>query len=309
MKNPVGNFMHSLMHDRRHLAFAIFRRLSWLFPHDELYTKIYYRLDVNKKLNLSNPELFNEKLQWLKLYDHNIGYSDMADKYLVKSIVAARIGSEYVAPVLGVWNDPRKIDWDILPEKFVLKTNHDGGGNGIVVCKDKSKLKISQAKKILMRSWRRSSYRIAREWPYKNIKKVVFAEKFLEDSRYHELRDYKFFCFDGTPKLLYVASERGRQAKANFDFFDMDFNHLEITNGHSLSKQPIEKPESFDEMKRLASELSAGFPFIRVDFYEVDGHPYFGEYTFYHLGGTGTFHPDEWNKILGDWITLPSIIK
>lgn len=309
MRNPIKNAWHSLLHNRRHLIFAIYRRIPWIIPDDELYLKIYYWLSLRKPLNLNSPYLFNEKLQWLKLNDRRSEYTMMADKNLVKQYVARIIGPEYVVPCLGVWDSPKSIDWDTLPEQFVLKTNHDGGGNGIVICNDKSKINKKKAIKELRRSLNRNTFMIGREWPYKNIKKKIIAEKYLEDNKYGELRDYKFFCFNGTPKLLYVASERGKKDRANFDFFDMAYNHLNISNGHPLSRNPLDKPQSFELMKELAVKLSRGIPFIRIDFYEVNGKPYFGEFTFYHLGGTGTFEPSEWDKILGEWITLPLVFK
>lgn len=306
MKNPAANFWRSLLHNRRHLVFAIFHRLSWIISDDELYLKIYYWLSLHKKLDINNPTLFNEKLQWLKLNDRRPVYTAMADKVSAKQVVSDMIGCEYVIPTLGVWSRPKDIDLESLPNSFVLKTNHDGGGNGIVICRDKNNLNKRKALHILYKSWRRSSYRIAREWPYKGIPRKVFAEPYLEDKVYQELRDYKFFCFDGVPKLMYIASERGKKERPNFDFYDMNFNHLALTNGHPLSNTPPGKPASFETMKDLASKLSQGIPFVRVDFYEIDGHPFFGEFTFYHLGGTGAFSPDEWNKRLGDWITLPT---
>ena len=287
------------------LFFPIYRRLPWLIPNDELYLRIYYRLSLRKKLNLDNPLEYNEKLQWLKLYDRRPEYVQMVDKYLVKDYVAKLIGDKYVIPTIGVWNSPKEIDWDKLPKQFVLKTNHDGGGNGIVVCKDKVLLDRRKALKELNHSFNRNVYLIGREWPYKKVERVVFAEQYMEDEKTKELRDYKFFCFDGKVKALFVATGRSQYEKARFDFFDEDFNRLQITQGHPLSDKPIEKPESFELMKQIASKLSAGIPHVRVDFYEVNGHPYFGEFTFFHSGGTGNFQPEKWNRIFGDWIILP----
>lgn len=309
MRNPIHNAWHSLLHDRRHIVFAIFRRIPWIIPNDELYLKIYYWLSLRKPLNLKNPVLFNEKLQWLKLYNRRPEYTELVDKYAVKEFVSKKIGKEYVIPVIKKWDNPSEIIWDDLPNSFVLKTNHDGGSNGIVICKDKSTLNRKKAMRELKHSFYRSSYMIGREWPYKNIKKCVFAETYMEDSKNHELLDYKFFCFNGTPKLLFVASGRGKQVKANFDFFDMKYNHLGISNGHPSSINPPEQPKSFELMKELAQKLSQGIPCVRIDFYEVNGKPYFGEFTFFHMGGTGAFKPTEWDMTLGNWITLPSIAE
>lgn len=305
MRNSKKNAWQSLLHNRRHLVFAIYRRLPWLIPNDKLYLRIYYRLSLRKKLNLDNPKEYNEKLQWLKLYNRKPEYVQMVDKLLVKDYVSKIIGKKYVIPTIGMWNSLKEIDWDSLPNQFVLKTNHDGGGNGIVVCKNKETLNRKKALRELNHSFNRNVYLIGREWPYKKVKRVVFAEQYMEDEKTKELRDYKFFCFDGEVKALYVATGRSQYEKARFDFFDENFNHLPITQGHPLSDKPIEKPESFEVMKQLASELSVGIPHVRVDFYEVNGHPYFGEFTFFHLGGTGNFQPEQWNRIFGDWITLP----
>lgn len=309
MRNPVRNFWQSLLHNRRHFVFAVFRRLSFLMPNNKLYLRIYYWLEMRQPLNLTNPVLFNEKLQWLKLYDCRPEYCVMADKFAVKPYVAKIIGDEYIIPTIGDWDTPYDIDWDTLPDSFVLKTNHDGGGNGIVICRDKSSLDKKKAINTLLFSWRRNTYRIAREWSYKNIRKKILAEPYMEDNKSGELRDYKFFCFDGVPKVMFVVTERGVKEKANFDFFDMDFNHLEIYTDCPVADYSIEKPASFEEMKEIAAKLSKGIPFVRVDLYEINDRPYFGEFTFYHSGGTGLLKPDIWNRTLGDWITLPSTTK
>lgn len=305
MRNPIINAWNSLLHDRRHIVFAIYHRVPWIIPNDELYLKIYYWLSMRKKLQLNPPILFNEKLQWLKLYNRRPEYVTMVDKYAVKEYVAKIIGEEYVIPTIGVWNSPDKIDLDKLPNQFVLKTNHDGGGNGIVVCKDKSLLNKKKTLRELRHSFNRNTYLIGREWPYKMVKKCVFAEQYMEDDKTKELRDYKFFCFNGEVKALYVATNRASQTGVCFDFFDTDFNHLDIYQGHPLSGKPLEKPVSFDLMKEMVEKLSRGIPHVRVDFYEVNGHPYFGEFTFFHLGGTGSFQPEKWDKVFGDWIKLP----
>lgn len=258
-------------------------------------------------MNFDNPKTYNEKLQWLKLHDRRPEYIQMVDKCLVKQYVASIIGQEYVIPMIAVWNHPNEIEWDQLPNQFVLKTNHDGGSNGIVICKDKETFNKRNALRELKHSYNRSSYLIGREWPYKMVNHKVFAEEYMEDKQYGELRDYKFFCFDGEVKMLFVATGRSVVEHAYFNYFDADFNMLNLKNGHPLSSEPISKPQSFELMKELASKLSKGLPHVRVDFYEVNGHPYFGEFTFFHMGGTGNFEPAEWNQILGDWIKLPAL--
>lgn len=269
----------------------------------EEFLKIRYRSEFGKKLNLECPETYTEKLQWLKLYDHRPEYTLMVDKFAVKQYVAERIGEEYVIPLLGVWERIEDIDFASLPEKFVLKTTHDSGG--LVICKDKKELDIQRAIKKLTYFLNRRYYDYNREWPYKNVKPRIIAEQYMEDSTYGELRDYKFFTFGGVPKVLYIAQGRGKGEPTVADFFDMDFNHLPFTIDHDTAEVPPEKPQNFELMKKLAAKLSEGTPQLRVDFYEVDGRVYFGEMTFFHCSGLAPFHPKEWDRIFGDWVTLP----
>lgn len=307
MRNPLKNALYALRHNRKHLVYAMFHRLSWLIPDDRLYLKLYYKLSMGKSLDLENPTTFNAKQQWLKLYDRKDIYTTMADKVTVKDYVSSLIGPDYVIPTLMVWKRPGDISFDALPERFVLKTNNDGGSNGVVICKNKKLLDKRKALKEIRHSFYfRNPYLKAREWPYKNIKKRVFAEEYIEDSHFHELRDYKFYCFSGQPKILLIVAGRGSKAGATFDYYDMDFNRLDFHQGHPAFGKPQEKPQSFEEMKRLVGVLSRDIPFVRVDLYEVDGHPFFGEYTFFDSGGTGPFTPEIWDDILGSWIELPS---
>lgn len=270
---------------------------------DDKFLKKAYKVTTGKELNLDNPVNYTEKLQWLKLYDHRPEYTRMVDKYAVKQYVAERIGEEYVIPMLGAWESVDDIDFDALPERFVLKTTHDSGG--IIVCKDKSKLDVVEARKKLGFFLNRNYFNQNREWPYKNVKHRIIAEPYMEDSRFQELRDYKFFTFGGEPRVLYIAQGRGRGEPTVADFFDMDFNHLDLTIDHDMAAVPPQKPECFDEMKRLAAILSAGTPQLRVDFYEVDGKVYFGEMTFFHCSGLIPLKPEKWERTFGDWVVLP----
>lgn len=269
----------------------------------EEFLKIRYRSEFGRELNLECPETYTEKLQWLKLYDHRPEYTLMVDKFAVKQYVAERIGEEYVIPLLGVWERVEDIDFASLPEKFVLKTTHDSGG--LVICKDKKELDIQKAIKKFTYFLNRRYYDYNREWPYKNVKPRIIAEQYMEDSTYRELRDYKFFTFGGVPKVLYIAQGRGKGEPTVADFFDMDFNHLPFSIDHDTADVPPEKPQNFELMKKLAAKLSEGTPQLRVDFYEVDGRVYFGEMTFFHCSGLAPFHPKEWDRIFGDWVTLP----
>lgn len=285
------------------LLSAIWKHVGRFFP-DAVYLKVLYRLKMGKSLNLENPQTFNEKLQWLKLYNRKPEYTEMVDKYTAKEYVAKIIGEEYIIPTLGVWNSVEDIDWEKLPNQFVLKCTHDSGG--LVICKDKSKLDKNSAIQKLKKSLRNRYFYQGREWPYKNVKPRIIAEKYMEDEIWHELRDYKFFCFDGEMKLLFIATERqSENEETKFDFFDSEFQHLDIQNGHPNASQPPAKPKTFDKMKFLAEQLSQNIPILRVDFYEVNGHVFFGELTFCHWGGMVPFEPEEWDYKLGSWIKLP----
>ena len=275
--------------------------LNWMS--DETYLKMAYRIKMGKKLNLDNPQTYNEKLQWIKLYDRRPEYTAMVDKHQVKRYVAEKIGEEYIIPTIGVWNNAHEIDFSELPNQFVLKTTHDSGG--IVICKDKEKLNINSAKKKLNGCLKHNFFWGMREWPYKEVIPRIIAEKYMEDET-GELRDFKFFCFDGEVKAMFLATDRSNPLEeTKFDFFDENFNHLPFTNGHPNSNKSFSKPQGFDEMKKLASILSKGIPQVRVDFYNINGHIYFGEITFFHWSGLKPFVPEEWDYTFGSWIKLP----
>lgn len=270
---------------------------------DEKYLKKQYKFWMGKELNLKHPKTYTEKIQWLKLNDRKPIYTTMVDKFEAKKYVAERIGEEYIIPTLGVWDNFDDIDFDALPNQFVLKCTHDSGG--LVIVRDKSKLDKAKARKKINRCLKTNYFYHGREWPYKNVKPRIIAETFMEDSETSELRDYKFFAFNGEAKALFVATERQKAGtEVKFDFFDMEYNHLPIRNGHPNADVTPKKPKCFDEMRVLAGKLSEGIPQLRVDFYEVDGKVYFGELTFAHFGGTVPFEPEEWDKTFGDWIDL-----
>lgn len=281
----------------------ILSKTSWLYT-DKFYLRCRFRLKLGYSLNLNAPQSYNEKLQWLKLYDKNPQYTRMVDKYEAKKYVASIVGEEYIIPTLGGWERFDDIDFDKLPQQFVLKTTHDSGG--VVICRDKSKFDKAAARKKLEKSLRHDYYRTTKEWPYKNVKRRIIAEEYMEDES-GELKDYKFFCFDGVPKALFIATDRftvGEETK--FDFFDMEFNHLPFRNGHPNANIKINKPNGFEQMQELAAKLSTGIPHLRVDFYNINGRIYFGELTFYHWSGLVPFVPREWDYIFGSWLTLPT---
>ena len=277
---------------RRHL-------LNWL-P-DAQYLKLLYYSKLGIILNLDNPKTFNEKLQWLKLYDRRPEYTVMVDKHAVKEYVSNIIGKEYIIPTLGVWDKFEDINFDTLPEQFVLKCTHDSGG--LVICKNKSDFDIQSAKTKINLCLCQNFFYHGREWPYKNVAPRIIAEAYMEDTSTNELRDYKFFCFDGIAKMMYIATDRcTKDVETKFDFFDMDFNHLDFTNGHPNADVLPKKPDSFEKMRELAEKISEGIPHCRVDFYEVDGRIYFGEITFFHMSGLAPFDPPEWDQKIGEWI-------
>lgn len=286
------------------LLFLTLGHREWFnWMSDKTYLKIAYWARMHKRLNLENPQTFSEKLQWMKLYDRNPLYTKLVDKYEVKPIVEKIIGSEFIIPTLGVWDKFDEIDFEKLPNQFVLKCTHDSGG--IVVCKDKSKLNIEAARTKINRCLSHSFFLGMREWPYKNVPPRIIAEQYMEDTKTEELRDYKFFCFNGEPKALFIASDRmKKEEETKFDFFDMNFEHLPFRNGHPNATVLPEKPLCFEEMKLLAAKLSVGFPQVRVDFYEVDGKVYFGEMTFFHWSGMTPFEPEEWDYKFGSWIKI-----
>ena len=277
----------------------------WFLFTDKTSIKIQYRLRMGRKLNLKNPTRFSEKIQWLKLYNRKPEYTTMVDKIAVKDYVAKVIGDRFIIPTLGVWNSFDEIDFNSLPDKFVLKTNHSGGSTGVVICKDKSRFNKKAAKRRLEKSMKEDFYHIFREWPYKNVPHKIFAEVFLEDNGVQGLLDYKFYCFNGEPKVLLIASNRF--TTHNFNYFDMDFNPLPIISveGKPVDNRLIRKPDCFYEMKSFAKALAQGQPHIRVDLYEIGGKVYFGEMTFYDSSGFDNLNSDKVDLEWGSWITLP----
>ena len=288
----------------RKLSNAYWMLLDYTLP-DKLRLSLKYRHRFHRKLDWDNPQRFTEKIQWMKIYGRTPINTVMSDKYAVKEYIKECIGEQYVIPLLGVWDRPEDIDFSQLPDRFVLKCNHNSG-TGMYICRDKSKLDESAVRKGLRKGLKQDYYVGSREYAYKGIPRKIIAEEYMEDAETKELRDYKFFCFDGEPKALFIAKDRLQGEHAvTFDFFDMDYNHLPFTNGHPNATTLPEKPKCFEEMKVLAATLSKGIPHVRVDFYEVNGKVYFGEFTFSHWGGLMPFDPDEWDYTFGSWLTLP----
>ena len=284
----------------------IYRRLCRLFMKqlpDRLYLEMLYQVRKGKKLNLKKPVSFNEKLNWMKLYDRNPLYTRLADKYLVKDIVADKIGEEFVIPLIGAWDRPEDIRIEELPERFVLKCNHDSGS--VVICKDKSKFDMTAAREKLREALDNNYYYFSREWVYKNIIPRIICEPYIEDIEDAELRDYKFFCFDGHVKFLYVATDRFKEgSEVKFTFFDRNYNFLPIVHAHPYANPYPEKPDRFEEMIGIAETLSKGLKHVRVDLYEANGIILFSEYTFYNNSGFTPFYPEEWDERFGEYLNL-----
>jgi hypothetical protein len=256
-------------------------------------------------LNLKNPQTFNEKLQWLKLYDRKKEYPLYVDKFEVKKYVADKLGEEYVVKNYGVWETVEDIDFDSLPKQFVLKCTHDSGS--VIVCRDKDNFDVEGAKKKLKKKLETNLYWCGREWPYKDLKPRIIAEQYMEDAELSELRDYKFFCCNGTVKCYKIDFDRFVDHRANYYTPDCKLLLFGEVVCPPDFERFIEPPKLLNHMISFAELLSAGIPFLRVDFYEVGGKIYFGEMTFFPAAGFGKFVPDEWDKKIGDWISLPNI--
>lgn len=269
------------------------KRFSFLS--DQMYIQLKFYDAFGRFMDFKNPKTFNEKIQWLKVNDYRPEYTTLVDKHAVKEYIAKEIGAEYVIPTLGVWDNFNDIDFETLPNEFVLKCTHDSGG--IVVCKDKTTLDLDAAKKKLQSSLNTCFYWMGRERPYKDVPPRIIAEKYMGDN----LIDYKLFCFSGVPKLTLVCSERFSDGGLKEDFYDEEWNHLNIKRPqHENSSEMIEKPKQYSLMRELAEKLSTTIPFSRIDFYEINERVYFGEITFYPASGFEGFEPESWDYILGD---------
>lgn len=308
----INSLKRALLNPRKVVDYFV-TRSARLIHNDKLYLSLLWWCRMGYRLDWKHPKTFCEKIQWLKLYNRDPLYSRLVDKYAVKDHVAKIIGDEYIIPTLGVWDKPEDIDFDALPERFVLKTTHGGGGGGVVICKDKSSLDKEAAIKKLDDSLKSDIYLLYREWPYKDVPRRIIAEQYMEDHGVNTascLTDYKFFCFEGIPRYCQVIKDRN--TKETIDFFDMEWNHQEFVGlnpvcGHA-SVVP-ECPKNFELMKKMAMSLSKEIPFSRVDLYEIDERTYFGEITLFPASGIGRFEPDYYDKLLGKMICLEGQIR
>lgn len=270
---------------------------------DEEYLKRMYKCHTGKELDLQNPKTFNEKLQWLKLYDRRPEYTSMVDKCEVKKIIADKIGSEYVIPLIGVWDDPDDIDFSSLPGQFVMKCTHDSAMS-LSICRDKSHFDFNAAKSKAKNAMKHNYSAYVREWVYKNIRPRVIIEEYMQDSSSVNLPVYKFFTFGGEPKIIQVIQD-DKTKYETIDYFDTSWTRLDMRQNFPNSKTPLPRPECLEEMLRLAAKLSEGIPHVRVDLYQINGRVYFSEFTFYSDAGIASFNPPEWDGILGSWLKLP----
>lgn len=273
--------------------------LNWM-P-DKIYLKLIYRAEVGGKLNLNSPSTYTEKLQWLKIYDRNPKYIEYVDKFKVRSIISDSIGGQHLIPLIGVYNSVEEIDWAKLPNQFVLKCTH--GSHCNIICKDKGELDIELAKSKLNKWMKKSWYWFGREWVYKEIKPRIVCEQFMVDNSNEGLKDYKFLCFNGKAKSIFIAQGLGKNRKS--DFYDLNFQHIPVKQHNENSDSISERPINLKKMIELSEVLSKDIPHVRVDFYEINGKVYFGELTFYHFSGLRKFEPDSYDKLLGKWLKLP----
>lgn len=282
---------------------VVLRRTFGKWLNDRTFIRWEYFSGMRRFPNLEEPRLYNEKLQWLKLHDIHPEYARLADKYEVKKYVAEKIGAEYVIPTFGIYDSFDEIDFDRLPNQFILKTTHDSGGN--YICTDKAKLDKKKARKKLERNLKRNFFYEHREYPYKYLKPRIIAEQYMVDESGSDLKDYKFFCFDGKCKIFLIMSERQKPKGPFLTYFDMDFNALPCMQEYPVHPVTPTKPDHFEEMVRIVERLSIGYPHVRVDLYNVNGKIYFGELTFFSGAGNTPIKPVEWDRKIGDMLKLP----
>ena len=306
--NPILRVFRSLAANPRKIF--IYMNSAHLLNHlpDEMFLRLLWKARFQTVLNLDHPKTFNEKMQWLKLYDRDPLHTRMADKYAVKAYVSPLIGEEHIIPTLGVWSDPNDIDFSSLPERFVLKCNHTSG-EGLILCRNKALLNRKAAVAMLRKALKDDYYLTYREWPYKDISRCIIAEPYMEDKKaaslgLDTLPVYKFFCFEGEPRIIQTI-QNDKMPNESIDYFDPNWTLLPFHQNYPNSKVPTSRPACLEEMLSMASALSKGFHFLRVDLYEINGKVYFSEFTFFSDAGFAPFYPESWNETLGSWIHIP----
>ncbi len=301
----INRFYYYFTHPRI-LFSRLLYKVSWAFPNERKYLECLYFIKTGKKLNLNSPKSYNEKLQWLKLYNRRPEYHKMVEKYDAKQWVTSVIGKDYIIPTYGLWNKVEEIEWDKLPKQFVIKNTNCGGGFGVFICKDKESFDIKTASIQLKKGMQIDLYKGNCEWPYKDIPHRIIAEAYIEEGEGKDLHDYKVMCFDGQPKLIEYHSDR-HSNRHKQDFYDINWKKTDITQGgygeYSTMSDP--KPECFEKMLELSSKLSKGIPHCRVDWYIAKGKLYFGEITFFDGSGFVPWDRKEDELLLGSWINLP----
>lgn len=299
--NKFSKFFYYLFSDPKELFILLWDKCAFFIP-DKFFLRVKFRLCMGYWMDFDNPKTYNEKLQWLKLHNIHSEYTDMVDKATAKRYVAKVVGEKYIIPTLGIWDTVEDIDWQSLPNKFVIKATSDSGG--VVVCKDKAKLDIDIACNKLKKLGTRNYSLTSKEYPYKNVPHRFIAEEYMEDESGYELKDYKIFCFNGEAKFLFVATGR-QEGDTRFDFFDTNFNHLSVLNGHKNADICPVKPQNFEKMLEIANKLSKNIPHVRIDLYNINGKIYFGEMTFFHWSGFVPFVPNSWDYKFGEYLKLP----
>lgn len=304
MNNNESRLVKAIKHPEWIVGVVLRHTPIGRWMNDRTFIKWEFFSGMRKFPNLEKPRTFNEKLQWLKLNNIHPEYSQIVDKAEAKGYVKRVLGEEgesIIIPTIGIWDRFDEIDFSSLPNQFVLKTTHDSGG--VAVIKDKTSMNFQEVKQKIEKSLKHNFFYEHREYPYKDIKPRIIAEKYMVDESGTELKDYKFFCFNGEPKMLFVATDRPFDTR--FDFFDTEWNHLPFKQGHPLASKEIKKPAGFEKMLDLSRKLSKGFPHVRVDLYDINGQIYFGELTFFHFSGNVPFEPEEWDYKIGEWLKLP----
>lgn len=295
----MQKILNALRHPKPYIAIIV-RKLVHIFP-DKIYLELLFYLSLGYKLNLEKPLTFNEKLQWLKLNRRNDYDTLLVDKYEVKNILSKKFGNQYIIPTYGIYEKFNDINFDRLPKEFVIKTTHQSGG--VIICKDKKTLDVKYAQKVINNKLKKNLYYWGLEWPYKNVKPRIIIEKYIGHND-DDVKDYKLMCFNGKVKCSFVCSDRYSNGGLHIDFYDLQWNRLPFTRHYPNSEKQTPKPYNYDLMIKLAEDLAKDLPFVRIDFYEIGTKLYFGEVTFFPGCGFEEFNPQEWDRILGEWIQL-----
>ena len=301
IKKIINKLVRDIKTPKNYIIYLLGRKIAYIIP-DKLFVKLMYRLKTGRVLNIKNPITFDDKMQWLKLYDRNPFYTQLVDKYEVRKYIAKNIGEEYLFQLLGVWDRVDDIDFSKLPMQFVLKCTHDSGS--VYICKDKNKFDIEKVKKEISKALKKNYYYHGREWIYKNIKPRIICEKYMVDKNGVAAIDHKFMCFNGKAKFSYLCLNRNSTTGTKVDCYDMNWKELTLEINSRKSGTITPKPNNFNKMIEIAEKISNKIIFLRVDFYNIDGKLYLGELTFYLYSGWNIFKPSSYNYILGSWLNL-----